>query len=478
MEVCAMLRASVFVLLCGAIGCVGTVGTDAPQNGARSTGGGNGNGSGGSIAISRGGSTGMASGGSTTTGGNSGATGGTGASSTTASNAYSDIPCNVGKILQTNCSMCHGGSPQFGAPMSLVHASDFAKKAVSGTQTVGQAVLARINDDARPMPPAPNPRLSSADNMTLTAWIQAGAKAATCSSTTAPPDGTAPGAVITTDPSGPGITCYDIKARDSSGNKFSVPNTPNLYHCFNYAPPWGSAKVHLISWRPLIDNSQVIHHWLLYNDTTAVTDKTDADCVGAHPSAQLTAGWAPGGRGYVLPDDVGEDVSGAGFTLETHYNNLGTTNAPDASGIRLCVTTNLRPNEAGISWLGTELILLPVGGTASGLCTPTNTGAVHILTSTPHMHLQGRHMTTIINRAGGTKETLVDQPFDFNSQIGYDTRTTIMPGDTLTTTCTFGGAALYGEGTNNEMCYNFVLAYPNGALSSPSILRKNGCTGL
>jgi hypothetical protein len=364
--------------------------------------------------------------------------------------------------------------------MSLVTAADFAKKALDGTHTVGEAVITRINDDQRPMPQPPNPRLSAADNSTLTTWIQGGAKTETCNnSSPAGTPGGAPDAVLTTDPSGPGITCYDIVARDSSGNKFTVPTTPDLYHLFYYAPPWGSAKVHMISWRPMIDNKAVIHHWLLYNSDTAVADKTDADGGGAHPNAQLTCGWAPGGRGYVLPDGVGQDVSGAGFVLENHYNNTTGAPSPDASGVRVCVTTNLRPLEAGIHWLGTEVILLPAGGDAVGTCNPTAaTGPIHILASTPHMHLQGRHMKTIINRKDGTKETLIDKPFDFNTQIGYDTPAIINPGDTLTTTCTYGGAAIFGEGTKNEMCYNFVLAYPNGSLASASILRKNGCTGL
>lgn len=494
-EVRSLLLPSVLLLVVGSVGCGSsspepidnhhpTGGSKATPTGgsasAAGTGGRSGSiNTGGSVGNGTGGSkSGIPTGGSaptTSSGGSLGATGGSGgAASSTGSTSYSDIPCDVATVLQNNCNACHGAKPSYGAPMSLVHAGDFAKKALDGTRTIGQSVIARINDDQRPMPQPPMPRLNAADTSTLTAWIQAGAKAGSCSSVT----DKEPDAALGTDPSGPGITCYDITARDANGNKFTVPTTPDLYHVFNYAPPWGSAKVHMISWRPIVDNRAVIHHWLLYNSTTAVSDKTDMDGGGAHPNAQLTCGWAPGGRGFVMPTDVGQDVSGAGFVLENHYNNTTGTPSPDGSGVRVCVSTNLRAKEAGIHWLGTELILLPAGGDASGTCTPSPTGPVNILTSTPHMHLQGRHMTTIINRKNGTKETLIDKPFDFNTQIGYDTPTVIMPGDTLTTTCTYGGAALYGEGTKNEMCYNFVLAYPNGGLASGSILRKNGCTGL
>lgn len=477
-----MVRLSVLVVILGAIGCGATVepGTPGSQQG---TGGKT------SIPVGPPSGTGGASGPVVVggTGGKTGTTpvvsgsGGAGSPSTPSTGtAYSDIPCAVATILKNNCNDCHGETPKFGAPMSLVRAADFLKRTMDGSQTVGEALIKRINDDARPMPPAPKDRLPASDRSTITSWIQGGAKPSACNSVGPGPGPgmggpTAPDAP---DPVGPGIKCYDIKARSTSGGKYSVPNTPDMYHCFSYAPPWGSQKVHLISWRPLIDNERVIHHWLLYNEASPVTDNTSSDCVGAHPNAQLVAGWAPGGGGNVLPDGVGQDVAGAGFTLETHYNNTGTAPEPDASGVHLCVTTELRKEEAGVHWLGTELILLPAGGQATGICTPKATTPVTILSSIPHMHLQGRHMTTTINRANGTKETLLDKPFDFNTQIGYATPAVIMPGDTLTTTCTYGGPATFGEGTKQEMCYNFVLAYPNGGLSSAiSFLRKNGCTG-
>lgn len=39
-----------------------------------------------------------------------------------------------------------------------------------------------------------------------------------------------------------------------------------------------------------------------------------------------------------------------------------------------------------------------------------------------------------------------------------------MPGDAIRTTCTFDNPydfpVLFGEGTEDEMCFNFVMAYP------------------
>jgi hypothetical protein len=86
------------------------------------------------------------------------------------------------------------------------------------------------------------------------------------------------------------------------------------------------------------------------------------------------------------------------------------------------------------------------------------------------MHLKGRHMTEIIKRKDGTTETLHDAPFDFNNQHSYDTTTVIMPGDSLTTTCTYSEPAQFGETTNDEMCYFFTLYYPKLSLTNGNIV--------
>ena len=49
----------------------------------------------------------------------------------------------------------------------------------------------------------------------------------------------------------------------------------------------------------------------------------------------------------------------------------------------------------------------------------------------------------------------------------------------LTTTCSYNnttnGLVTFGPNTENEMCYNFVTAYPAGALSGPA--GANHCLG-
>ena len=71
-----------------------------------------------------------------------------------------------------------------------------------------------------------------------------------------------------------------------------------------------------------------------------------------------------------------------------------------------------------------------------------------------------------MTRAGGQTETIHDEPFDFDYQHSYVKDVVIKPGDSLTTTCTYSGPAVFGKGTNDEMCYFFSIYWPAGALSS------------
>ena len=220
----------------------------------------------------------------------------------------------------------------------------------------------------------------------------------------------------------------------------------------------------------------MLHHWLLYYSTdSTLSPGTHQSCTGIHPNDTLLGGWAPGGETYTLPDDVGLEVASdanARFILEIHYNNVARySDAADRSGVRVCATSTPQENAAAVHWLGTENIILLPGESSSGsTCNPTATEPVTILSVTPHMHELGTHSSMIINRADGTQETLLDKPFDFNTQVSYSTPTKLMPGDTLTSTCTWnnttGGLTTFGEGTSDEMCYLFTVAYPIGALDT------------
>lgn len=395
----------------------------------------------------------------------------------------SPLPCDVASILDEHCSLCHGATPQFTAPMSLVTWDDLTKPTPSnGGVPVFQTMLARVKDDLRPMPQPPNERLTLEQIAVLESWVNAGTPKGTTTTCetgmgTAGSGGT--GGTAGTGAAGTGGVdpteeCFEFRAHNGDKvSEYAVPTTPDLYHCFYFAPPWGSDQVQAIRAENITDNSDVLHHWILYSSATAVTDGSHSDCpTGSHAGGQYVVGWAPGAPNLEMPADVGLQMPGAGYNLEFHYN-AKTAGHTDSSGVKVCVTRTPRAKAAAVHPLGQEPFTISGAGSTTGTCKPRGPFPITIMSSGPHMHLKGTHMKTIVKRANGTVETLIDEPFNFMNQIAYDTPMVINEGDTLETTCTYNSSATFGTGTSEEMCYNFVMAYPAGALAGAT-----GYTGI
>jgi hypothetical protein len=263
-------------------------------------------------------------------------------------------------------------------------------------------------------------------------------------------------------------SCYPLRAHGlAADTPFPVvAGTTDLYQCFMFTPPW-KQTTQAVSFRSRIDNSKILHHWLLYQNRAPVK-AGGMKCSGAHPEAALVAGWAVGGSDTVLPADVGIEMDMNGVTLEVHYNNPSTADVTDNSGVDVCVSKQARPHTAVVHWLGTSSLNLTGPGTITATCSPTYaTGPITIVSSWPHMHKHGSRMVSTIIRADGRRETLLDKPFDFSYQVAFPTPAVLTTGDRVETACTYGsGPVRFGEGTSDEMCFDFVIAWPAGALVS------------
>ncbi|MFI5309505.1 MAG: hypothetical protein ACHQ53_19270 [Polyangiales bacterium] len=409
-----------------------------------------------------------------------------------ASDPSGTLPCEVSAVAQQHCQLCHASTPLYGAPMPLVTFADFHKPAKSdASRQVYELVGQRIHAQTNAMPPLTQPQLMATELSMLDTWIGAGAPSgsqttcatqpastgaagtgATASGTTPAPLGPSGTTTATTAPSSD-EQCFTFTAFGATkGTPYSVPSTPDYYNCFNFSRPFPSDALG-VRFMSIIDNRQAIHHWIIYGTTADGGDGVSAECTGAHPDGTFLAGWAPGTPDRVMPPDVGMLMPGQGLQLEIHYNapSAGMT---DASGVQICVSRTPRAHVAGIHPLGQEGFATTGPDQVVGNCVPKGPFPITILTSDPHMHKKGTRMSTIINRADGTQTTLIDKPFDFNSQILYDTPAVVNAGDTLTTTCYYDAPATFGHGTMDEMCYNFVLAYPAGALAGGAGLSHNG----
>jgi len=286
-------------------------------------------------------------------------------------------------------------------------------------------------------------------------------------------------------------TCYELRAHGQpvAGDKTKYAVGPGEnYTSFIFKAPW-TAPVQGLRFRHLADNAAVLHHWLLYSESAPMADGDVETCsldgptgflCGQAATRSLITGWAPGRGDFRLPQGVGLELPRPGTMLavEFHYFNSGGAMAQDQSGVEVCTTTKFRPNTASVTWLGTQQI--NVGGrtmgTASGTCNPLRSGMgasdpIHVLFSWPHMHKLGTHLKSVVTRAAGAQDVMIDSAFDFNSQTLHDTPVMLMPGDAITTTCTFmnttDNPVGFGQSTTQEMCYNFTYAWPAHALDNP-----------
>lgn len=410
--------------------------------------------------------------------------------------------CNVSHIATQKCQLCHAAAPVYGAPMPLVTHDDFLRPAVSNpARKVYEMIPERINatDIVRRMPPSTGMALDQTELGEMNAWVNAGAPDAAGPCNPIPIDPGTTGMAGTggiTDPTmmppvvppaepdptmEADVTCYDFKAHAPGAidQPYNLGVAIDTYIAFDFNSPWQGMK-YLRSVKNKLDNKAVVHHWLLYRLPGPTNDGGVAPSAGAHPAAELVHGWAPGGEDLVLPDDVAMEAPSTGWTLEFHYNSNDPL-AKDATAVELCMADNPRANIASISWLGTN----GIGGlSATGTCTPHQPqGDITMLGWTPHMHKKGNHMKAVINRAGGAPEVIHDMPFDFNYQIQYKPAAPVVlhPGDTITTTCSYSAPSSFGSGTNDEMCYFFVLYYPRLSLTDGSLLggfqSANTCFG-
>jgi hypothetical protein len=268
---------------------------------------------------------------------------------------------------------------------------------------------------------------------------------------------------------------FELRATTGSGG-YPVPLEDDHYECFYFKASVDPSAL-ATSLSPLIDDSRVLHHWLLFaSDQEEAPSGSHARCNGIHPNAYIMAAWAPGTPALVLPPDVGMELpSGptAQFILETHYNNIARiAGAVDKSGVKVCATAKPKKDLAAIHWLGSELIRLApkAAGSASATCTPSGSDPIHLLGVMPHMHTLGVHTKMTILRKNGTTEPMHDGVFEFKNQTWYQKNIVLQPGDKVQSTCSYmnttGATVTLGESTGDEMCYLFTLAYPVGRMNS------------
>lgn len=234
-------------------------------------------------------------------------------------------------------------------------------------------------------------------------------------------------------------------------------------------------------------NRKVVHHVLLFIDSTGYSEKLDADDPGPGyntvagfpgfiPSGGL-GGWAPGNSGRPMPPGTARLLpKGSRVVMQVHYHKSGKT---EIDQTKVGFYFSKVPVTRGVF----DLMVLPVRARFGGLNIPAGDGHYECKASlklaedylfystTPHMHLIGRDMKVVATLPDGTKKNLIyinDWDFNWQESYRYKEPVALPKGTRLDIVAHFDNSSrnpsnpndppkkiVWGEQTTDEMCIAF-----------------------
>lgn len=389
-------------------------------------------------------------------------------------NGASLLPCDVEAVVEDLCQGCHAEEPILGAPMALVDHDDVKGPPRDGEGTIAERMLQRMLDDAEPMPQPPLERASEAQIEIIRSWVEAGAPARAAGESCGGGSGGTGGAGGSG--GGPGVLGCEPDVELRADEAWVMPEgVEDVTVCMGIEFSNPGVKRHITTIGAVDFNERIVHHFLLFEAPTAQpAEPTPCDLFP--PSWKLVYAWAPGAPPSKLPGEAGfpmEEGAETHFVLQMHYNNYaGYENETDHTTVGLCTTDQLRQYDADLMSFGGIPIEIPPQAEAEMECVldvPDQLGPwapVTIFQAWPHMHAFGTGMKTVVTRADGSEEVMVDVPnYSWQNQLLYPVENMqIGVTDTVTTNCTWANTSAetvrYGEASNDEMCFNIVGYYP------------------
>jgi hypothetical protein len=385
--------------------------------------------------------------------GSGGAGGGAGSTRT-------GLPCDVDAVLKARCQTCHSSPAKFGASAPLVTWDDLQRP--HNGKKVYELLAARVHAESAPMPPSPQPRLDAKELATVDSWIKAGAPSSTAACTNGPPpDGVKP------------LSCTpDTVLKPTKPFVMQAGSALDQYTCFGVDINLAK-KRHITALAPKVDNKQLVHHILLFQAPTGVSTEPFACEAFGSAAWKLVAGWAPGGTNLELPPAAGfpENVGTTHWVVQVHYNNATAKTGTDQSGYELCTTETLRPNDAGVLAFGSTSFSIPPRSTHTIRCDYAlgpQFANVSFFNASPHMHTRGVAMSTERlpgGNASNPEPVFEQKAFSFEAQSNFPIAKSATTGDVMRTRCSWKNPSDmpigFGEGTGDEMCFDFLGYYPN-----------------
>lgn len=337
---------------------------------------------------------------------------------------------DVAPILFNNCASCH--RPSGIAPFGLLTYQD----AVNRASQIYAAVSSRY------MPPwPPDPKfsrlaherlLSNADIKKIQDWVAGGKPQGDPNLAPPPPSFNADGDL-------PGTPDMVTKIPTFT----STATTGDVYQCF-VVPSGLSADQYISAFEAIPGNREIVHHVLVYADTTGACATLDSNHPGpgyvsfggvGSNDAILIGGWVPGTQPLQMPDSFGIRIpKNADIVIQIHYPQ-GSAGKVDSTKIKFYFSqlpaNDIRPVriDAVLNHQGVYCTLIP-GGSLNIPANQTKTymevsnisqlvGDISLLGVAPHMHLIGRSINAYGVKNGDTLK-LIDIPaWDFSWQGFY-----------------------------------------------------------
>lgn len=375
---------------------------------------------------------------------------------------------DVKPILEQHCTRCHTdggvGPVSFDDPDTVVSmAARIAERTAAGEMP----------------PPAPDPDCQPYENsdrlymtdearQVLADWAEAGA-----------PLGEEAEAA---DPVPPlSLAPFDVELYPSQPIAPDFPADRNLYWCAAL-PSLGDVDKFITGLEVIPDNTQILHHVVLFHDTTGSFADAPAEgracSVFGDTGFEFMYAWGPGGTPLSFPDGVGMRVpANASLVIQMHYYDSGDPN-PDQTGVGVKLADAV-DSEVRLDILGPVTFNIPAGESAWQESDKwryrSELGDYRILAVWPHMHLLGTQFDMGITHDDGSETCLVDlDGYNFHDQVTlqYETPVPFADGDSIKVTCTWDNSADnpyqvndppqdvgWGEDSEDEMCFAFTYGY-------------------
>ena len=322
---------------------------------------------------------------------------------------------DVAPILYQNCASCH--RPGEVAPFPLLTYQDAAKRASLLAAVTRKRYMPPWKPDSGPMPFANERRLTEEQIETLQNWAEGGAPEGDPAKRPALPHfqegwhAGNPDLVLT------------------AGDAFQVPEDgPDIYRCVVLPLEGMDRYLKGLEFRP--GNRRVVHHALIYVDTSGAARRLDAatpepgyPCVGGpgFPFRAMLGFWVPGPSPRPSPEGTAKLIpKDADVVVQIHYHPSGRAEE-DRSSLGLMFTNKPR-RELQTIFLRASRINIPPGEQHHVVQVSTSLPAdVDLLDVTPHAHYICREMTVEAHLPDGSVTRLIHiSDWDFNWQSLYE----------------------------------------------------------